>query len=51
MFRSLLPLHPGRFGQFLNALTRGYGPRLLRYKGVLQMVGTDRKVVLQGSTS
>lgn len=25
-----------------------YGPRLLRYKGVLNMEGTDRKVIFQG---
>ena len=26
----------------------GYGPRMLRYKGVLNMKGTDRKVIFQG---
>ncbi len=26
----------------------GYGPRLLRYKGVLHMRGIDRKVIFQG---
>jgi len=25
-----------------------YGPRMLRYKGVLHMQGTDRKVIFQG---
>jgi G3E family GTPase len=25
-----------------------YGPRMLRYKGVLHMRGTDRKVIFQG---
>ena len=25
-----------------------YGPRMLRYKGVLHMKGTDRKVIFQG---
>ena len=25
-----------------------YGPRMLRYKGVLYMQGTDRKVIFQG---
>ena len=25
-----------------------YGPRMLRYKGVLNMNGTDRKVIFQG---
>ena len=25
-----------------------YGPRMLRYKGVLNMQGTERKVIFQG---
>jgi G3E family GTPase len=25
-----------------------YGPRMLRYKGVLNMRGTERKVIFQG---
>ena len=25
-----------------------YGPRMLRYKGVLHMQGTERKVIFQG---
>ena len=25
-----------------------YGPRMLRYKGVLNMTGTERKVIFQG---
>jgi G3E family GTPase len=48
VFRSALPLHPGRFGQFLNALVKSYGSRMLRYKGILNMAGTDRKVIFQG---
>jgi G3E family GTPase len=48
VFRAAAPLHPGRLGQVLGALTEGFGPKLLRYKGVLHMAGTDRKVVFQG---
>ena len=32
----------------LGAVVNIYGPRMLRYKGVLYMQGTDRKVIFQG---
>ena len=48
VFRADRPLHPGRFGQFLNAVVKSHGDRLLRYKGVLDMQGVDRKVIFQG---
>ena len=48
VFRAERPLHPGRFGQFLNAVARSHGDRLLRYKGVLDIAGVDRKVIFQG---
>jgi G3E family GTPase len=32
----------------MNAIVKGYGPALLRYKGVLNMAGEDRKVIFQG---
>jgi G3E family GTPase len=48
VFRSDRPFHGIRFGQFMNAVVRSYGPALLRYKGVLSMAGQDRKVILQG---
>jgi G3E family GTPase len=48
VFRSERPLHPSRFGQFMNTLLRSYGQALLRYKGVLNIGGEDRKVILQG---
>ncbi|MDB5869319.1 MAG: cobalamin synthesis protein, partial [Polaromonas sp.] len=31
-----------------GAVVNIYGPRLLRYKGVLNMDGTERKVIFQG---
>lgn len=34
--------------RYLTALVNAYGEALLRYKGVLYLTGTDRKVVLQG---
>lgn len=33
---------------FLGAVVQVWGPKLLRYKGVLHMHGTDRKVIFQG---
>ena len=47
-FRSDRPFHGARFGQFMDALVKGYGSRLLRYKGVLNMAGQDRKIIFQG---
>jgi G3E family GTPase len=48
VFRSERPFHGMRFTQFMNAMINSFGPRLLRYKGILNMYGQDRKVVLQG---
>jgi G3E family GTPase len=48
VFRSDRPFHGARFGQFMNAMINSHGPRLLRYKGILNMQGQERKVVLQG---
>jgi G3E family GTPase len=48
VFRSERPFHGPRFGQFMNAMVNSQGPRLLRYKGILNMHGQPRKVVLQG---
>ena len=39
---------PARLEDFLGAIVNIYGPRMLRYKGVLNMAGTDRKVIFQG---
>lgn len=39
---------PARLEDFLGAVVNIYGPRMLRYKGVLHMQGTDRKVIFQG---
>jgi G3E family GTPase len=48
VFRSDRPFHGARFAQFMNAMINSQGPRLLRYKGILNMHGQDRKVILQG---
>ena len=48
VFRSERPFNGARFGQFMNAIVRSHGQALLRYKGVLYMAGSDRKVIFQG---
>ena len=48
VFRSERAFDPAKLEDFLGAIVNIYGPRLLRYKGVLQMLGTERKVIFQG---
>ncbi len=48
VFRSERAFDPARLEDFLGAIVQVYGPRMLRYKGVLNMHGFDRKVVFQG---
>ncbi len=48
VFRSERPFDPRRLDENLGALVQVYGPDLLRYKGVLFVRGTGRRVILQG---
>ena len=48
VFRTRKPLDPAKLEDFLGAIVNIYGPRMLRYKGVLDMKGTNRKVIFQG---
>ena len=48
VFRSERPFDPGKLEDFLGAIVNIYGPRMLRYKGVLYMQGSERKVIFQG---
>ena len=48
VFRSDRPFNPAKLEDFLGAIVQVYGPKMLRYKGVLNMKGTDRKVIFQG---
>ena len=48
MFKSDRPFNVGRLDEFLGGLVQVYGPRMLRYKGVLWMDGSERKIVFQG---
>lgn len=48
VFKSERPFDTEKLDEFLGGLVQVYGPRMLRYKGVLWMDGADRKVVFQG---
>ena len=48
VFRSDRAFDPAKLEDFLGAIVNIYGPRMLRYKGVLNMKGTERKVIFQG---
>jgi G3E family GTPase len=48
VFRSDKAFNPAKLEDFLSAIVQVYGPKMLRYKGVLYMKGQDRKVVFQG---
>jgi G3E family GTPase len=48
VFKSERPFDPLRLDEFLGGLINVFGPRMLRYKGVLYMEGAERKVVFQG---
>jgi G3E family GTPase len=48
VFRSERAFDPAKLEDFLGAIINIYGPRMLRYKGVLHMKGTERKVIFQG---
>ena len=48
VFKSTRPFDTAKLDEFLGGLIDVYGPRMLRYKGVLFMQDADRKVVFQG---
>lgn len=48
VFKSTRPFHTAKLDEFLGGLIQVFGPRLLRYKGVLLMENADRKVIFQG---
>ena len=48
VFRSPRAFNPAKLEDFLGAIVQVYGPKMLRYKGVLHMQGSDRKVIFQG---
>ena len=48
VFRFDRAFDPSRLEAFLGDIIQEHGARMLRYKGVLNMKGTDRKVIFQG---
>jgi G3E family GTPase len=48
VFRADKAFDAGRLEDFLGSIVQVYGPKMLRYKGVLHMKGADRKVIFQG---
>ncbi len=48
VFRAKKPFNPAKLEEFLGAIVQVYGPKMLRYKGVLFMKGSDRKIIFQG---
>jgi G3E family GTPase len=48
VFRADRAFNPAKLEDFLGAVVNIYGPRMLRYKGVLHMDGTQSKVIFQG---
>jgi G3E family GTPase len=48
VFRSKKAFNPAKLEDFLGAIVHVYGPKMLRYKGVLFMKGSERKVIFQG---
>ncbi len=48
VFESDKPFDPARLDSYMRTLTQVYGPDMLRYKGILYMIGTDRKMIFQG---
>jgi G3E family GTPase len=48
VFRADKAFDAGKLEDFLGAIVQVYGPKMLRYKGVLHMKGAERKVIFQG---
>ena len=48
VFREKRPLDLERVEDFLSSIVQVYGPNLMRYKGVLNIKGVEKRVVFQG---
>jgi len=48
VFKADKPFNAAKLEDFLGSIVQVYGPKMLRYKGVLYMKGADRKVIFQG---
>jgi G3E family GTPase len=47
-YRAERPFSAARLEEFLGTMVNVYGPRMLRYKGVLHIQNMDKKVIFQG---
>jgi len=48
VYKATKPFDATKLEDFLGSMVQIYGPKMLRYKGVLYVKGMDRKVVFQG---
>jgi len=48
VFRAERAFNPSKLEDFLGSIVQVYGPKMLRYKGVLFMKGSERKIIFQG---
>ena len=48
VYKSSKAFDAAKLEDFLGSMVQIYGPKMLRYKGVLHVKGMDRKVVFQG---
>jgi G3E family GTPase len=48
VYKANKPFNATKLEDFLGSMVQIYGPKMLRYKGVLYVTGMDRKVVFQG---
>jgi G3E family GTPase len=48
VFQSKRPFDSARLEEYMGALTQVYGPDMLRYKGVLFVNGSNRRMIFQG---
>ena len=48
VYKTTRKFDPAKLEDFLGAIVNIYGPKMLRYKGVLNMKGTEKKVIFQG---
>jgi G3E family GTPase len=48
VFRADKAFNAAKLEDFLGAIVQVYGPKMLRYKGVLYMKGSEKKVIFQG---
>lgn len=48
VFKNEKPFDGQKFEEFMGSVTQVYGPDMLRYKGILQIKGNERRALFQG---